>query len=185
MTTEAPKHPALKLVEELKAKRRAELADAEEKEKARVASLEKEQAERFEAGVVAALKAEGAEWLAEFRSPGETEPYENHAGDTLRDALFHVPGHRRLWLRLTEELCAAGSGCVSVRAWVPAYGKTEGKEYTWYADLRRQGTQGFHDLADALIAAEVRDGDGPDADEPIPSLMARPRPRRPTWINLA
>lgn len=152
--TEAPKAEALKLVEGLKAKRRAELADAEEKERARVASQERERAERFEAGVAAALKAEGAEWLAEFRRPDRGEPYENHAGDTLWDAAFEVPGHRPVFLRLTEALAAAGSGCAAVRAWVAAAGHTDGNEMAWYAQTAAAGCKGCDDLADALIAAE-------------------------------
>lgn len=149
---------ALEQVENLKAARRAELAEQIERaEREAIAEREKQRA-AWERDVAAALLELECEWLAEFRGPDRDE-YRSAHNNTFREPTFNLPGHYPLVLRMQF----VGPGTEPLwKAWV---GGNNWKS-TW-AVAAGTSVSDYFSLADALIGAEVRSDDD-ERPEPIP-----------------
>lgn len=89
-------------IEELKAKRRAELA-AEAKAAADAREYDRQVAEQaFDADLHRVLTALDAAWLTEFRDGPHTGEWEDYDGIRHRLAKFQISGHRNFFLHLVK-----------------------------------------------------------------------------------
>lgn len=143
-------------ISDLKARRRAELKEAENAATKAKAEADRLDRDRFGAAVKTVLIEMRLEFMMKYLKAIGDEVPDREARMVYRHAIFSIPGHRDVELVLARN--------ADNLFWCESLGPDDEMPLPWAAHTVAGHLDYSDSLADALIAAEI----DPNAPEPIP-----------------